>query len=400
LNKPAPDRNVVAGALLNGRIASEDVDGMVWLYRHFRQVPVFSDALAYWNAGDRYILQLREIGTRLHALAYSGRPSDAMTPSLVDEIEAVDQQVTHVEDGFSRSLNEASHATRSVLIFALTSLALLLLSVVTSFMRRSFARGAQDAAQLVYQATHDELTDLLNRREFERRLASVLAQRADGAGGYAVMFLDLDQFKIVNDTCGHAAGDELIRQVGATLRASLSDQAVLARLGGDEFGVVLPHCATPDALRIAGRLCEAVAAIRLPWAERTLTTGVSIGLVGSCARLASLKEVMKAADVACYMAKENGRNRVHLFSLDDQALSATNTQMEWVARVKAALDDESLCLHAQRIEPLRRGTGGGNVLLAHDTHIEVLLRMKDASGSCASRLPRPRRSPTCRRRPR
>ncbi|MFC0399826.1 EAL domain-containing protein [Paraburkholderia rhizosphaerae] len=513
LNKPVPDHDKVIDALLNGRVERDDIDGMVWLYRNFRHAPLFREAITYWDRGDQSILQLREIGTRLHAVVRSSSSPELAIPVAIEEIEAVDQQVTLAEEGYSRSLNKASHVTRNVLIFALTSSALLLLTVVTLFVRRSFARGerledelrnseklaevtlasigdavirtdeaarvtycnaiaermlgrplaqmklqpfdaicelrdegtgtriahgaectrvqctqAHDgaqpayyivrpdgsrvevdyaattlrdgdgnaigmvtvlydasaerkhAAQLLYQATHDELTDLLNRREFERRLANVLAHGTDGVAGYAVMFLDLDQFKIVNDTCGHAAGDELIRHVGATLRTCLSDQDVLARLGGDEFGVVLPHCAIADALQIANRLCDAIATIRMPWSERTLTTGASIGLVSSCARLASLKEVMKAADVACYMAKENGRNRVHLFSLDDQALSATNTQMEWVARVKAALDEELLCLYAQRIDPVLHGTEA-DAQRAHDTHIEVLLRMKDASGA-------------------
>ncbi|CAB3762332.1 EAL domain-containing protein [Paraburkholderia solisilvae] len=534
MERPAPDRGVVVDALLKGRIAREDIDGMAWLYRNFRHVPLFSDAVAYWDAGDAYILRLREIGARLHALTHVEGSADGGAAGAIDEIEAVDRQATRAEDGFSRSLDEASHITRDALIVALTTSAVLLLSVVTTFMRRLFARGerlegelrkseklaevtlasigdavirtdeagrvtycntiaahmlgrsvahmhlqpfdticelrdeasgvrvapgaqcpraqraqGQDdvsqpacyivrpdgsrlevdyaattlrdaqaqvigvvvvlydvsakrkhAAQLVYQATHDELTDLLNRREFERRLESLLAPDAAGAHGYAVMFLDLDQFKIVNDTCGHAAGDELIRRVGATLRACLPDHAVLARLGGDEFGVVLPECATADALEIAGQLCDAVTAIRLPWDGRMLTTGVSIGLVGACACLTSLKEVMKAADVACYMAKENGRNRVHLFSVDDQALSAANAQMEWVARVKTALDDDSLCLYAQPIEPVRRncaragertGDIGGKhrkhdlhdadrALRHDDTHIEVLLRMKDEGG--------------------
>jgi diguanylate cyclase (GGDEF)-like protein len=537
MEKPVPDRDAAVDALLKGRIAREDIDGMVWLYRHFRHAPLFSNAVAYWDAGDAYILQLREIGTRLHALTHAEGSADAGADRLIDEIEEVDRQATRAEDGFSRSLDEASHITRDALIFALTISAALLLSVVTTFMRRLFARGEQledelrkseklaevtlasigdavirtdeagrvtycntsaahmlgrsaahmhlqpfdaicelrdeasgarvahgaecpraqgaqvqdgaqpayyivrpdgsrlevdytattlrdaqahvigmvvvlydvsakrkHAAQLIYQATHDELTELLNRREFERRLAGLLAPDAAGARGYAVMFLDLDQFKIVNDTCGHAAGDELIRRVGATLRACLPDHAVLARLGGDEFGVALPECTTADALEIAGQMCDAVTAIRLPWDGRMLTTGVSIGLVGACACLTSLKEVMKAADVACYMAKENGRNRVHLFSLDDQALSAANTQMEWVARVKTALDDDSLCLYAQPIEPVLRNCtradgrtddiGGkhgehGNhdlhdpdrALRNDDTHIEVLLRMKDEGGA-------------------
>jgi EAL domain-containing protein (putative c-di-GMP-specific phosphodiesterase class I) len=148
---------------------------------------------------------------------------------------------------------------------------------------------------------------------------------------------------------------------------------MLARLGGDEFGVVLPHCGIGDAALIAENLRRSVARIRIPWSERMLTTGVSIGLVAIGPTLASTKEAMKAADVACYMAKENGRNRVHVFSADDRDVSAANTQMEWVSRIKAALDHDRFCLYAQQIASLGPD--------ADDTHIELLLRMNDDAGN-------------------
>ena len=195
------------------------------------------------------------------------------------------------------------------------------------------------------------------------------------------MFLDLDQFKVVNDTCGHVAGDELIRHVGVTLKSGLRRGDMLARLGGDEFGVVLPHCSIGDAAHVAENLRKSVAAIRIPWSERILATGVSIGLVEVGPNLASTREAMKAADVACYIAKENGRNRVHVLSADDRDVSAANTQMEWVSRLKAALDQDRFCLYAQDIMPLHPS-------LERDaraaSHIEVLLRMRDASRNVIS----------------
>ncbi|MEM5328416.1 EAL domain-containing protein [Paraburkholderia sp. JHI2823] len=242
----------------------------------------------------------------------------------------------------------------------------------TVMVLRDASTERKHAAELEYQATHDHLTGLLNRREFERRLAGLLDKR--GEGSHVVMFLDLDQFKIVNDTCGHAAGDELIRSVGTALKQQLRAAHILARLGGDEFGVVLPECRIEDALRIAEDLREAVTVIRLPWDQRLLTTGVSIGVVCVEAALKSTWDIMKAADVACYMAKEKGRNRVHQYSLEDQLQSTTHTQMEWVARVKAALEHGRFRLYAQQIRSLKQDGPGEQV------HVELLLRMIGESG--------------------
>lgn len=242
----------------------------------------------------------------------------------------------------------------------------------TVMVLRDASTARKHAAELEYQATHDHLTGLLNRREFERRLSGLLESAATHS--HAVMFLDLDQFKVVNDTCGHAAGDELIRSVGTALKQQLRAAHILARLGGDEFGVVLPECGIDEALRVAEDLREAVTVIRLPWDQRLLTTGVSIGVVDVDATQTSTWDIMKAADVACYMAKEKGRNRVHQYCLEDQLQSTTHTQMEWVARVKAALEHDRFRLYAQQIKSLKEGGPGEEV------HVELLLRMLDESG--------------------
>jgi diguanylate cyclase (GGDEF)-like protein/PAS domain S-box-containing protein len=253
-------------------------------------------------------------------------------------------------------------------------------AIGTVVVLRDVSAEREHAEQLSYQATHDELTDLLNRREFERRLGGLLLDEGSGdAGGYAVMFLDLDQFKIVNDTCGHAAGDDLIRHVGKTLKGHLRGGDIVARLGGDEFGVVLPRCTAEDSLRIASDLRRAVGAIRLPWSDGILTTGVSIGVVAAGARLTQTREIMKAADAACYMAKEKGGNRAHLFSHNDHELTLVHTQMEWVSRVKAALEHDRFCLYTQKILALKTAHTPDD-----GTHVELLLRMRDESGAIIS----------------
>ena len=236
------------------------------------------------------------------------------------------------------------------------------------------------AAQLSYQATHDELTGVLNRREFERRLKDLLAdtRHERHSPRHAIMYLDLDRFKIINDTCGHAAGDEMIRQVAQSLKNRLREGDLLGRLGGDEFGIVLPRCSSMDALRIADILREAVTNARFSWGQRSFAVGVSIGVVISGDKMNTIKEVLSAADAACYMAKEKGRNRVHVFRHDDAEISVRHSEMEWVSHIKLALEQDRFCLYTQAIQPLSpvSGNRGG--------HVEVLLRMLDEDGNIIS----------------
>ncbi|PLU94890.1 PAS domain S-box protein [Pseudomonas plecoglossicida] len=230
----------------------------------------------------------------------------------------------------------------------------------------------QYIANLSWQATHDALTGLANRREFEYRLEQALNDLARQAGRHSLMFLDLDQFKLVNDTCGHAAGDELLRHICAVLQSGLREGDTLARLGGDEFGVLLENCPPDQAERIAEQLRQLVQSLHFVWKGRPFVTTVSVGLVHMAQSPGTLETSLRAADMACYMAKEKGRNRVQVYHADDSELSMRFGEMAWIQRLHVALEENRFCLYAQEIAPLKTFEGPG--------HIEILLRLHDESG--------------------
>ncbi|RMR62553.1 Sensory box/GGDEF domain/EAL domain protein [Pseudomonas syringae pv. actinidiae] len=231
----------------------------------------------------------------------------------------------------------------------------------------------QYIADLSWQAAHDPLTGLVNRSEFEHRLQRVLDTVDGQAGSHCLMFLDLDQFKLVNDTGGHAAGDELLRQLCRALPQGLRDGDTLARLGGDEFGVLLVDCPADTALDIAEALREIVQTLHFMWKGRPFMTTVSIGLVQLGDTPATLEGSLSAADMACYMAKEKGRNRVQVYSVDDLTLSMRFGEMAWIQRLHMAMDENRFCLYAQEIASIK---GEGDEV----RHIEILLRLRDESG--------------------
>jgi diguanylate cyclase (GGDEF)-like protein/PAS domain S-box-containing protein len=238
---------------------------------------------------------------------------------------------------------------------------------------RDVSRERQYAAKLSYQASHDALTGLINRREFEHRLDRALASATEFQRHHAVLYLDLDQFKVVNDTCGHTAGDELMRQISAVLQRRLREGDTLARLGGDEFGVLLENCPSEHGVRIAEELRQAVADFPFVWDGRSFSLSVSIGVVNIASGLFTLTEVLSVADSACYMAKEKGRNRVHVFHPEDSELSLRQGEMEWVARIHEALEKERLCLYAQEIVPIDPSAPVGS-------NFELLIRILDERG--------------------
>lgn len=232
----------------------------------------------------------------------------------------------------------------------------------------------QYIANLSWQATHDALTGLANRREFEYRLEQVLHPAGQAQSGrHALMFLDLDQFKLVNDTCGHAAGDELLRHICALLQSDLREGDTLARLGGDEFGILLENCPAAVAEKIAESLRHTVQNLHFVWKGRPFMTTVSIGLVHISSTPTTLETSLRAADMACYMAKEKGRNRVQVYHADDSELSVRFGEMAWVQRLHMALEENRFCLYAQEISPLGHTDGGNG-------HIEILLRLHDEAG--------------------
>ena len=484
MEKERMDWGVVREGFLGGRNAEEDVRGMAWLYRNFKDLYLMARAITYWQHSDEHLLRLRELGEQVHAMEAPARRA----PAVLLEIQEVDRRLTPLAIGFAAAINDAARQVSNALLAVLLAAAALLAWSGHGYLRRSFARrerllqqlrqseaeafaekelvqvtlgsiadavittdreqrvnycnrnaeqmlGLQQAvilgrslaevcqlegeaealhlvvadgtrlpvdrsvapihapdgaaigqvivlhdasearrhaAQLSYQATHDELTDIMNRREFERRLCELLAALRQGGGGeHAVLYLDLDRFKIINDTSGHAAGDELIKQVSQLLQATLRERDIVGRLGGDEFGIMLTQCSHEDALRVAEKVRKAVVELHFAWGVKSYRIGVSIGVVLLDSSSSSLKEVMKSADAACYMAKEKGRNRIHLYSDDDAELSVRQTEMEAVSRIRAALENDSFCLHLQTIAPLRPGLR---------PHAEVLLRMLDEQG--------------------
>jgi diguanylate cyclase (GGDEF)-like protein/PAS domain S-box-containing protein len=235
------------------------------------------------------------------------------------------------------------------------------------------SRERQYATRLAHLASHDALTGLLNRREFERRVSMVLAERGRDAKNHAVLYLDLDEFKIVNDTCGHAAGDELLRQVGALLRPRLREGDTLARLGGDEFGVLLEHCAPSPAFAIADALRKSIADFHFQWNQRSFKIGASVGVVNLADGPETLADTLAAADAACYMAKDKGRNRVQVYRPESAEMTTRRGEMEWVSRIHRALAEDRFCLYAQPV----RATAPGNTTSAYT---ELLLRLRDDEG--------------------
>jgi diguanylate cyclase (GGDEF)-like protein/PAS domain S-box-containing protein len=227
--------------------------------------------------------------------------------------------------------------------------------------------------QLEHQATHDALTGLVNRTEFERRLGLMLEHARPDGREHALCYLDLDEFKIVNDTCGHRAGDELLRQITALLRTRLRERDALARLGGDEFGVLLGECPLDEALRIANALREMVHDFRFTWGKTNFRVGVSIGLVPVTPGEWNLSQALAAADTACYSAKDKGRNRVHVYALEDNDLVQRQGDMRWVNRIHHALSEDRLQLYFQPIVSIHHPD---DCVLRG----EILLRMIDEQG--------------------
>jgi diguanylate cyclase (GGDEF)-like protein/PAS domain S-box-containing protein len=226
--------------------------------------------------------------------------------------------------------------------------------------------------RLSYHASHDVLTGLVNRREFENRMERALKSAKARETSYALCCLDLDQFKIVNDTCGHSAGDALLGQVGALLKSKVRWRDTLARLGGDEFGILLESCSLDEAMRTAEALREAVRNFKFTWEERTFRLGASIGVVPISADNADVASVLSAADSACQAAKEAGRNRVHSFEENDIDLMRRRREMQWAARINNALEEGRFEMFRQTILPLQTVETGA--------HYELLLRMRDEAG--------------------
>ena len=227
--------------------------------------------------------------------------------------------------------------------------------------------------KMSYQATHDPLTGLINRREFERRLDEAMDTAHAEETAHMLFYMDLDRFKAVNDSCGHIAGDNMLREVAALIKDQVRDSDFVGRLGGDEFGALLIGCPIDKARQIATDICNAIADYRFVWKDKIFNIGISIGLVEISPASGSLQDVMSAADSACYMAKQSGRGQVHVYSARDEAVARERGDIQWLRQLQTALHEDSFELAVQPILAMRGNDVSGPA-------VEVLIRLDDGLG--------------------
>ena len=225
-------------------------------------------------------------------------------------------------------------------------------------------------AELSHQANHDALTGLVNRRGFERLISQAMQNKQTEI---AFCYLDLDQFKIINDTCGHIAGDELLRQISHLLKKHLRNHDILARLGGDEFGILMEHCNTCDAGKIAQKLIDKISQHRFIWEGKPYAISVSIGIAPITDKMQNTTELLRNADIACYTAKDAGRNCLRIYQAGKSDIDQVHGDMQWVTKINLALENNNFCLYAQEISPNVASVERG-------LHYEVLLRMLGDNG--------------------
>lgn len=242
-------------------------------------------------------------------------------------------------------------------------------------IQNDISREYEITEQLNYQASHDALTGLFNRREFERRAEQLLSADRQQYDQHALCFMDLDQFKVVNDNGGHTAGDEMLRQLAQILQVTVRNSDTLARLGGDEFGVLMQYCSLEDAERVVNSLQNAIQNYQFIWEGQHYKVGVSIGLVAITETTSDLTQLLKEADAACYIAKDQGRNRIHIYNAKDSEILRRHDEMQWVTRISQAIEENRFCLYAQSIVPLNGSPG---------EHYELLIRMLDENGKIVS----------------
>ncbi len=224
--------------------------------------------------------------------------------------------------------------------------------------------------RMSYQATHDPLTGLVNRREFERRLDEAMDSAHAEEAVHMVFYMDLDRFKAVNDTCGHLAGDNMLREVAALIKNEVRDSDFVGRLGGDEFGALLMGCPIEKARQIAADICNAVSDYRFVWKDKIFNIGISIGLVEISHASGTIQDVMGAADSACYMAKQQGRGQVHVYSARDEAVARERGDIQWLRQLQTALHEDGFELAVQSIIAMTGHAESGPA-------VEVLIRLAD-----------------------
>jgi diguanylate cyclase (GGDEF)-like protein len=224
--------------------------------------------------------------------------------------------------------------------------------------------------KLTHQATHDELTGLINRKEFERELERILGVAKLNKTQHVVAFMDLDQFKVVNNTGGHDAGDRLLIELSEELSSKVDENTTLSRLGGDEFGILLEDCGKEVGMEAVKRICEVVKNFRFNWETDVFSLTTSCGVVNVDSETESVTSILRGADSACYVAKDAGRDRIQVYEVDDSQMEHRKEIMEFVSQIDNSLANDRFVLNCQKIAPIDKDSGN------HD-HYEILLTVLD-----------------------
>ncbi len=285
----------------------------------------------------------------VHRYLKSGETSDSQDKELI--LVREDSSQIAIEHSLS-PIHNSDHQTKGLVV-----------------VFRDVTQARNLAKQVTWQASHDVLTKLFNRNAFDQKLTELVDDARSQNNVHALLYLDLDQFKIVNDTCGHVAGDELLKQISEILSTHVRGNDVLARLGGDEFGVLLNACPANIAISIGNKIRQSIQDYRFGWDEKSFSIGVSIGIVEITESSESVENILSEADAACYAAKDNGRNQVHLYQQDASEAAERHGEMAWFSRIQNALEEDRFLLYVQNIAPIAPDDNDG--------HFEILIRMID-----------------------
>ena len=383
LQRARPDYARARQGLLAGGNAPADISSMIVLFRLFQNNPLMAHAIAVWSEADGLMAGIRSSGEQLHAQIASGHPNAQQVGVLMAQVEDLHRRVAPLEQDFGESIGTTSREIGLLLLVVLPlGFGLLVLAGITlsraQLRRDERMAGALRglAASLQHQATHDSLTGLTNRADFEVQLETAIAAGVRGEQQWWLLYFDLDQFKVINDTCGHAAGDQLIQKVAWLVRAQLKAGDAFARVGGDEFGVLLPRRDSGTALAVADNIRQQISGLRFQFRDRMFTVSASLGMLALDDTVPSVGDALSAADQACYLAKDNGRNRVQVYHPDDQEVQTRHGEMRWVERLHAALEADRFTLVAQEIRPVGARLDQAGPRIGY----EMLLRMVGANG--------------------
>jgi len=375
------DVKVARRRLVEGGVPPQDVDGLIHMFRLFRNVPLMNRAVDTWTQADGYLLALQRIASDIQAEYANGTPNAAHLDQLGSQVDEAQARIAPLVADFGNTVGEAARRIVLLLMIVLPLVAAGMVATGIFVVRMLGQRARRDGAELreltdrlEHQATHDSLTGLVNRRGFESLLAAAIEAQQNTGCGAALLYFDLDQIKVVNDSCGHAAGDELIRQVAWRVQRLAGEGCTMGRLGGDEFALLLPGASGDAAVEFAEQMREQLAGQRFYWNGKTFAVSASIGVLALDRNVPSVAEALSIADQACYTAKDNGRNRVQLYCPADEELRQRRGELQWIERLQAALDSDGFELVAQEIRPLAQARG------PRKRRFELLLRMIGADG--------------------